>query len=155
MPRLFAVAVMCAVAACTQPSAPPAAAPETTTVAESAATPAASTVSVDAKALGGEWSFGRDCGLSDLVFTNTSVSYYDYADQSNVVSYSGTWAIEGGNHVALTLHRLDAHGAPTGEALSYNLDVTAPITTDLTGTFGQPGAMRDINAKRCANEDRE
>jgi len=150
MRRLLVAALVCAVAACAPPAPPRA-----TTTATTTSTPASAAFTINPDALGGMWSFGRDCGLSDLVFTKTSVSYYDYADQSHVVSYDGAWAIAPNNTVVLTLHRLDAHGAPTGAALTYNLNVTAPIGAYLTGTFGPAGSLRDINAKQCANEDRE
>ncbi len=146
--RMLATALVFALAACSPPSG---SAPSTTTT-EPTATAA---FGVTAAQLGGQWSFGRDCGLSDLVFTDSDVSYYDYADPSNVISYVGAYAITG-DHVAMTLHRLDAQGAPTGNALSYTLDIAAPVTTNLAGHFGPArGAMHDINAKQCAYEDRE
>jgi hypothetical protein len=58
--------------------------------------------------------------------------------------------------VVLSLHRLDAQGAPSGAALMYNLDLSAPVAADLAGGFGPAGGrMQNINAKRCANEERE
>jgi len=106
---------------------------------------------VKAAALVGQWSFDRSCGLYDLVFTATNVSFFDYANPSNVISYDGVWEIGADNRVTLTLRRLDGRGAPNGEALLYYLDVTGPAP-DLVGNFGQAGAAaRAINAKRCAN----
>lgn len=157
MRQLIAAAMLvCAVAACTPPAAAPSDTQTTATATvATTSTPAPAAFTLDANALGGQWSFARDCGLFDLVFTKTGVSYYDYSNHENVVSYDGTWTIAPNNSVVLTLHRLDAQGAPTGDALTYNLNVTAPISPDLTGTFGPPGSLRDINAKQCANEDRE
>ena len=128
------------------------------TVATTAASPStavALAVAVRADQLSGQWSFDRSCGLYDLVFTNDSVSYYDYSDQSHVVSYAGPYTIVG-NHVVITVRRLDAQGAPSGDPVTYNLDITAPLAADLVGRFGLAGsAMREINAKQCPSEDRE
>ncbi len=143
MRTLIAASVLM-LAACGQTGAP--AATETTET-PAAATPAAFTV--DPASLGGMWSFGDGCGRSDLVVTNRDATYYDYTDPTNVISYAGPYAITD-NHVVMTMHRLDAHGAPTGDPIAYTLDVSAPITEDLHAQFGTPGAMREINAKQCA-----
>jgi hypothetical protein len=148
--RLIVATFALALAACTPPSTNADAPADSATAADSAVTPTA--VSVDAALLGGMWSFERSCGKSDLVFTNTGATFYDYTDPNNVIAYNGTFAIAGGNHVELLLHRLD-NGSPTGPALTYNLDVTAPVTADLVGTFGPAGgAAQTINAKQCASE---
>jgi len=118
-------------------------------------------VTVTAAELGGQWSFDRTCGQYELVFTNASVSYYDYADPGHVISYDGPYTVAG-DHVVITVRRLDDHGAPSGDPVTYNLNITAPIAAapaeaDLVGSFGPAGgAMHDINAKRCDSaEDRE
>jgi hypothetical protein len=160
--RIAAPIVVFAVAACSPAGAPPAPAQSAT----AASTPAAVSTGSDRAqsagftlqpaALAGQWSFDRGCGLYDLVFNNDSVSYFDYADPSHVVSYAGVWTAGANNRVQLSLHRLDAAGAPSGAALIYNLDVTAPVAADLTGGFGPAGgAVRNISAKKCASEDRE
>jgi len=148
--RIVICALVVALAACGQ-----AAAPAETTTQPAAATPAAAAppvFTVDPVAFGGMWSFSRNCGGADLVVTNRDATYYDYTDPSNAIAYVGPYAITG-NHVVLTLHRLDAHGAPSGDPLVYNLDVSEPVTSDLHAQFGPAGgAMREINAKQCAGE---
>lgn len=147
--RILFGALVLALAACGQSATPT----ETTTqpAAEVPATPAPTFV-VDPVAFGGMWSFTRNCGGADLVITNRDATYYDYTDPSNAIAYVGPYAITG-NHVVLTLHRLDAHGAPSGDPLVYNLDVSAPVTSDLHAQFGLAGGeMHEINAKQCAGE---
>lgn len=153
MRQILIAAFVVALAACSPPAAP--SDTSTDTVADSSAAETAA-FTVEAAQLGGQWSFDRSCGLYELVFTDTGVDYYDYSDPAHVISYNGTWAIAGNSHVELAVRRLDAQGAPTGDTLTYNLDVTAPITTDLAANFGPAGGpVRAINAKQCAFEDRE
>lgn len=151
--RLIVAALALALAACTPPSTTVEAPADSAAAAtDSAAAPAFIT---DAAQIGGMWSFDRSCGRSDLVFTNTGADYYDYTDPNHVIQYNGTFAIAGGNHVELLLHRLD-DGSPTGPAVTYNLDLTAPVTADLAGTFGAAGGpTQTINAKQCASEVHE
>lgn len=145
--RFTFVAACLALAACTPPAA------ETTTATTAREAPA---IQVTPTALGGQWSFDRACTQFNLVFTNTSVSYSDFADPAHVVSYDGPWSITDGDSVVLSLRRLDAQGAPTGETLTYNLELTQASTTDLVGTFGPAGGpMQPINAKQCAFENHE
>ncbi len=152
--RLIVAALALALAACTPPSTTAEAPADSAAAAtDSAAAPAFIT---DAAQIGGMWSFARVCGGADLIFTLTDATYYDYTDPNAAITYNGTFAIAGGNHVELLLHRLDANGSPTGPALTYNLDLTAPVTADLVGTFGPAGGpTQTINAKQCASEVRE
>jgi hypothetical protein len=151
--RLIAAGFILIAAACS-----PGGATTATSTVMSAATVEATAVPalvVTAVQLGGQWSFDRSCGLYDLIFTNTSVEYYDYTDPSHVVSYIGSYAVTGSS-VALTLRRLNGHGEPSGDPVSYTLEVTAPPSIDLAGRFGRTsGDVHYINAKQCANEDRE
>ncbi len=155
--RMAAAAFLLALAACSPPSAPAAPAHGAASGSVGAGPVATTAFRLEADALLGRWSFDRSCGLYDLVFeANGSVSYFDYADASHVVSYAGRWTIGDHNRVVLSLHRLGGDGAPTGDAITYNLDVSEPVADDLIGQFGaQGGDMRAITAKRCPEEDRE
>lgn len=112
---------------------------------------------LDGEAVVGRWSFDRSCGLYDLVFNaDASADYYDYADERRVVSYAGRWAAADHNRLVLRLYRLGEGGAPSGDALTYDFDVSDPVTDDLIGQFGPAGGdMRAIVAKRCPEEDRQ
>jgi hypothetical protein len=154
--RMFA-AVLFLLAACSPPSAPAQPAPQGATAGSTGAGRVESTVfTLEPQAIVGRWSFDRSCGLYDLVFNaDNSVDYYDYADESHVVSYGGRWSADH-NRIALTLHRLNDSGAPSGDALAYAFDVSEPVTGDLIGAFGPDGGdMRNITAKRCPEEDRD
>jgi hypothetical protein len=148
-----------AAAACGQTAAP---APDTPTDARAGSSGAGSVpdtpFTLEAEALVGLWSFERDCGLYDLVFAaDDSANYYDYRDDSAVVSYRGAWATADNNRVVLTLRRVDMNNAPTGETLTYNLDVSAPVTDDLIGrmTLADGSDLREFTARRCPEEDRD
>ncbi|MBI3439619.1 MAG: hypothetical protein HY054_13400 [Proteobacteria bacterium] len=112
--------------------------------------------SVEHRALVGQWSFDRSCGLYDLVLNaDGSATFFDYTVDP-VVTNIGTWADAGNHRTTLTLRRAGRDGAPSGDATTYNLDVTARVTDDLSAFFGPNGAtQRTINAKRCPEEDRE
>jgi len=113
---------------------------------------------LEAEALVGLWSFERDCGLYDLVFdADDLVQYYDYTTTpGNVISYRGSWTIADNNRVVLNVSLIDMENEPTGEARTFHLDVSAPVTDDLVGEFGAAGgATRGITARRCEDEDRE
>lgn len=151
---VFAAAALMTLAACgPSADAPP---PAEDAAAEQTASPA---FTLETEAVVGHWSFDRTCGLYDLVFyADANVDYFGYSNESQVVSYGGQWTEDrANNRVTLALHRLDAQGHFTGDPTQYTLDVTAPVTDDLTGRFGlADGAQaRDINARRCPQEDRE
>lgn len=113
---------------------------------------------LESEALVGLWSFARDCGLYDLVFdADDLVQYYDYTSTPpNAISYRGSWAIADNNRVVLSVRLIDMENEPTGEARTFHLDVTAPVTDDLVGVFGPAsGPTREITARRCEDEDRE
>jgi hypothetical protein len=154
--RLLAAAMMFALAACSPPSAPAAPSQGATPGSSGAGRVEAPAFTLASEAIVGQWSFDRSCGLYDLVFSaDGAANYYDYADESHVVSYAGRWAADD-NRVVLTLRRLGADGAPPGGALTYNFDVSDPVIDDLIGRFGQAESdMRNITAKRCPEEDRE
>lgn len=146
--RFIFAAAFIVLAACTPPAA------ETATTAAPA--PQAPAIQLTPTALGGQWSFDRACAHFDLVITNASASYSDFTDPSHVVSYDGPWSITDGDSVVMSLRRIDAQGAPAGEPITYNLEVTQANTTDLVGTFGPAGGeMKPINAKQCAFENHE
>jgi hypothetical protein len=154
--RAALLAVVLLIAACGQSAPADTATPETAEPAPgSAVTPA---FALETEALVGLWSFDRSCGLYDLVFeADDEAQYYDYRDESAVVSYRGTWAPAETNRVELTVRRLDANGAPSGGDITYVLDVSAPVTDDLVGRFvrSDGAEAREINARRCAEEDRD
>ena len=156
--RLLAAVLVLALAGCSPPSnsasdPPPTRPAEANAARVTRATGAAPAITPSQ--LGGQWSFDRNCGLYDLVFTNDDATYYDYSDPSHAIGYDGPYTIAG-NRVVLTMRRLDGRGAPSGDPVTYNLDVSAPVTSDLVGHFGPAGgAAHDIDAKKCANEDRE
>jgi len=113
---------------------------------------------LESEALIGLWSFERDCGLYDLVFdAEDLVQYYDYTTTpGNVISYRGSWATAENNRVVLNVTLIDIENEPTGEARTFHLDVSAPVTDDLTGAFGPAGGpASDITARRCEEDDRE
>ncbi len=159
--RLVVATCALALAACGPPPSAPAPSeppPQSMRAAPSGAgrlTPA--TLTLSAEAVVGRWSFDRSCGLYDLVFNaDETAAYYDYADETHVVSYAGRWVGADHNRLVVTLHRLNESGAPMGDALTYTFDVSAPVTDDLVGQFGPAGGdMRNITAKRCPEEDRE
>lgn len=154
--RIIVAAFALALAACSPPSTSTSDQASTSAETSASSAAAAPAVAVTAQELGGQWSFDRTCGMYELVFTNDNASYYDYADPSHAISYVGPYTIAG-NRVVLTVQRLDDHGTPGGQPITYNLDVTAPVAADLVGQFGAAGGeAHAINAKRCDSaEDRE
>ncbi|MGD9816076.1 MAG: hypothetical protein AB7Q23_13145 [Hyphomonadaceae bacterium] len=113
---------------------------------------------LESEALVGLWSFARDCGLYDLVFdADGLVQYYDYTTTPDTaISHRGSWATAADNRVVLTVRLIDMENEPTGEARTFHLDVTSPVTDDLLAVFGAAGgSTREITARRCADEDRE
>lgn len=112
---------------------------------------------LEPEALIGLWSFNRDCGLYDLVFdADDLVQYYDYSDESAVVSYRGAWSVAQNNRVVLTMSLIDIENEPTGEVRTFHLDVASTVTDDLIASFGPAdGPARDITARRCPDEDRD
>jgi len=155
--RLLAVALMFALTACSPPSAPAESPQGAASGSSGAGRVEAPVFTLGSEAVVGRWSFDRSCGLYDLVFNaDGAANYYDYADESHVVSYTGRWVAADHNRVVMTLRRLGGDGAPSGDALTYNFDVSDPVTDDLIGRFGQVESdMRNITAKRCPDEDRE
>lgn len=151
--RLALVALGFAATACSQ-----AAAPAETTLQTTANSAPADSIGQNAMmrviapaSLAGLWSFDKSCGLYDLVLkTDGSAEYYDYADQSHVVTRTGTWAGDGINRIALNLRR---EGGP---AEAFSLDIGSLEGDTLIGDL-HAGADRviPINAKRCPAEDRE
>lgn len=161
MRRVIAAAFVSAlVAACGPPGTPwqtpsPQDAPATPRV-----TSAHAPFTLDRQALLGTWSFDRSCGLYELVFadedTPSSVLFFEYVDGSTAVTHAGTFALVPNHRVVLSMHAMDNYNRPVGEAETYNLDVSSPVTDDLNGSFGPAGGeMRTINAKRCPEEDRD
>ena len=160
--RMAIAACVFALVACSPPSSHPGAMAEppdqdATAGSSGAARVEAPAFALETEAIVGRWSFDRSCGLYDLVFNaDASANYYDYTDEQHVVSYAGRWTSGDHNRVVISLHRLGETGAPTGDALTYTLDVSDPVTDDLIGQFGRAGGdMRAIIAKRCPEEDRQ
>jgi hypothetical protein len=113
---------------------------------------------LEAEALVGLWSFARHCGDYDLVLNaDGDVEHYVVSPTGMTTSYGGSWSIADSNRVVLTLQRLGADGARSGEAITYTLDVAAPVTDDLVGRFARTDGAeaRDITARRCPEEDRD
>ena len=159
--RMAIAACVFALLACSPPSSRSEAktdpSPEVATTGSSGASRVeAPAFALETEAMVGRWSFDRSCGLYDLVFNaDASANYFDYTDEQHVVSYAGRWT-SNHNRVVMSLHRLGETGAPIGDALTYTLDVSDPVTDDLIGQFGPAGGdMRAISAKRCPEEDRQ
>jgi len=159
--RIVIAAALIALAACSPPSAS-GTAPATTTAARAANDPSSippHEFALQTEAVVGQWSFDRSCGLYDLVFhADANVDYFDYSDESHVVSYGGQWSEDlPNNRVTLALQRLDSDGHVTGQPIDYVLDIITPPGDDLNGRFGRTDGTFgvDIHAKRCPEEDRE
>jgi len=151
----YAIAALFALmlAACGQAAPPEDAGAGSTGVGEVAAP----SFTLEPEALIGLWGFDRTCGLYDLVFeADDRVQYFDYSDQSGVVSYAGTWATSDNNRVVLTVNLLDSEGEPTAAVSTFHLDVQSAVTDDLIADFGPAGgAAQTITALRCPEEDRD
>lgn len=156
MRSIMTATLLVLLAACGQSAAP---AVDTSAAIASEAAPAPQDFALQTEAVVGQWSFDRTCGLYDLVFhADANVEYFDYSDESSVVSYGGQWSEDlENNRVALVLQRLDAEGHVSGEPIDYVLDVTAPPVDDLDGRFGRADGTFgiDVHARRCSEEDRE
>jgi hypothetical protein len=147
--RILVAALAAALAACTPPDAPQPADPADAAV-------AAAPFAMESEALVGLWSFERHCGDYDLVFAaDGGAEHHVVSAEGMATSYAGAWTTADNNRVVLTLQRLDANGARSGEAITYNLDVAAPVTDDLVGHFARADGAeaRAINARRCPEED--
>lgn len=158
MRNAVAALMMLALAACGQTSAPAAAPPDGSAGSTGVGRIPDAPFTLESEALIGLWSFERDCGLYDLVFDEQDlVQYYDYTTTpGTVISYRGSWALADTNRVVLTVSLVDMENEPSGEARTFHLDVTSPVTDDLTGAFGPAGGpTRDITARRCEVEDRD
>ncbi|MGQ0531471.1 MAG: hypothetical protein ACT4OF_02115 [Caulobacteraceae bacterium] len=100
------------------------------------------------EALVGTWSFDRTCASGDGMTLNADNSAgYDEWGQ-------GTWATAAGNRVIVSLERHEPGVGPTGEQVTYHLDVTAPVTGDLVGQLAREDGSepRAINARRCPSQ---
>ena len=154
--RIVIAAIAAVLAACSPPASQTNAAVETATAAQ---TTAPQNFTLQTEAVVGRWSFDRSCGQYDLVFyADANVDYFDYSDESHVVSYGGQWSEEReNNRVTLSLQRLDAEGHVSGEPIAYVLDIITPPGDDLNGRFGRADGTFgvDVHAKRCPEEDRE
>lgn len=157
--RIAAIVLALALAACgAQPAAEGDAAPQDVSAGSTGAERIPTEpFTLEPEALIGLWGFDRSCGLYDLVFdAQDLVQYYDYRDESSVVSHRGSWSTADNNRVVLTVRRIDMENEPTGDPLTFHLDVTSPVTDDLTGVFGPAGGpTQDIAARRCPDEDRD
>jgi len=160
--RIALAALLIALAACSPPSSASGPAAPTTAIAPAAA--GASNIApqdftLQTEAVVGQWSFDRSCALYDLVFhADANVDYFDYSDESHVVSYGGQWSEDlPNNRVTLVLQRLDSDGHVTGQPIDYVLDIITPPGDDLNGRFGRADGTFgiDIHAKRCPQEDRD
>lgn len=161
--RFVIAAALIAVAACSPPSSAAGPAATTTTATRPAANDPSSIppqeFQLQTEAVVGHWSFDRSCGLYDLVLhADANVDYFDYSDESHVVSYGGQWSEDlPNNRVTLALQRLDSDGHVTGQPIDYVLDIITPPGDDLNGRFGRADGTFGVNihAKRCPEEDRE
>jgi hypothetical protein len=66
----------------------------------------------------------------------------------------GTWATADGNRVVLSLERHEPGLGPTGEQVTYYVDVAAPVTDDLSGVLARDDGteQRGVNARRCEEQ---
>jgi hypothetical protein len=153
--RIVIIAMIAFLAACGQPQ------PETPDDASAGSSGVGRVPEVaftlESEALVGLWSFDRVCGNYDLVLrADGGADHYEVSSEGMVTSYAGTWATTDNNRVVLTLRLLDAQAQPTGETLTYNLNVEAPVTDDLIGDFVREGGVPlAITARRCPEEDRD
>jgi len=141
MRLLIAFAVASVIGACS----PPAATDET----GATGSIAAEGFTMEPEALVGTWSFDRTCASGDGMTLNADgVAGYDEWGH-------GTWATADGNRVVLSLERREMGvDEPTGEHLTLYLDVTAPVTDDLSGQLARDDGseQRAINARRCPSQ---
>lgn len=154
----LAVLIMLSLAACGQSLAPAQTAEDASAGSTGIGRVPNAPFTLESEALIGLWSIERDCGLYDLVFdADDLVQYYDYTTSpGDVISYRGSWATAENNRVVLTVSVLDTENESTGVSHTFHLDVTSPVTDDLTGVFGPAGgATQEITARRCENEDRD
>ena len=97
------------------------------------------------EALVGTWSFDRSCASGDgmTLRADNTASFDEWG--------SGTWATADGNRIILSLERHEPGVGPTGEHVTYHLDVAAPVTNDLSGRLARDDGSepRVINARRC------
>ncbi|MBY0563287.1 MAG: hypothetical protein K2P58_03790 [Hyphomonadaceae bacterium] len=100
---------------------------------------------LEPEAMVGIWSFDRSCASGDgmILHADGRASYDEWGE--------GTWATADENRVVLTLSRIEPGLGPTGETLTYNIDVAAPVTDDLIGQLARPDGSepRGLNALRC------
>lgn len=137
----FAVATFALLlAACGQPAAP--STPETG--ATSATTPA-SAEAIEPAAFTGTWSFDRSCASGDGMTLNadSSASYDEWGE--------GHWVLDVPSRLIITLAKSEPGVGPTGQHVMVTIDVTPPVTGDLSGTrsFDDGRPSGPINARRC------
>ena len=91
------------------------------------AQPAAEGFTMETEALVGVWSFDRTCASSDgmSLRADGTASFDEWGE--------GTWATADGNRVILSLERYELGVGPTGESVTYHLDVVQPVTEYLAG----------------------
>lgn len=106
---------------------------------------AAAGFEMEPEALVGIWSFDRTCASGDgMILRADGAASYDEWGQ-------GTWATAEGNRVVLSLERHEPGVGPTGEQVTYYIDVAAPVTDDLSGVLARDDGteQRGVNARRC------
>ena len=99
---------------------------------------------VDARALVGTWDPERTCASDGGIMLSRD-------GRAGTADGNGTWAIANNNRVVLTLEGYEMGVGPTGETVIYNIDVAAPVTDDLIGTFSNADGSYSsaLNALRC------
>ncbi|MGE0044137.1 MAG: hypothetical protein AB7J28_12715 [Hyphomonadaceae bacterium] len=118
---------------------------------------AAPAFTLESEALVGLWSFDRSCGLYDLALNADDTVTSDNIAGENTYS-EGAWAIADANRVVLTMRIASAADeSRVGEAQTYHLDVTQPVTDDLHARLSHADGSQpqDIMALRCPEEDRD
>lgn len=109
---------------------------------------AAAGFEMEPEALVGTWSFDRSCASGDgMILRADGAASYDEWGQ-------GTWATAEGNRVVLSLERHEPGVGPTGEQVTYYLDVAAPVTDDLSGVLARDDGteQRGVSALRCEGQ---
>lgn len=155
MRNVFSAVALLVLAACGAPTTSDTGAAEPSTAAST--TPG--DFALESEAVVGQWSFDRTCGVYDIVlYADANADYFDYAESGHVTSYGGQWTEDvTSKRVTLEVRLLDAENRATGDPITYTLDITAPVTDDLVGNFARAdgAGAREINARRCPEEDRE
>lgn len=120
-------------------------APAQDAASEAPAPESSATATLESEALVGVWSFDRSCASGDgmRLAADGTASFDEWG--------AGTWTTADEDRVVLTLSALEPGVGPTGETVTYTLNVAPPVTDDLSGSLvrGDAEEVRAIHARRC------